>query len=174
MTDYWKSAETPETSCPGCGRLLDRVIMMDGKPPNPGDVSVCANCAEINVFGPDLTVHAATLKELAEIPLDVHRAVDRMRDVVKRSTQRILAVNVPRSVCNVDHECDRCGRPMKVFPEVDLHGAIRIDTCVPCRFAALQEFTPPAKRGGDPITWPAHWHRAKVEAAKKPRKDGTR
>ncbi len=41
--------------CLGCGHPLDAATSMDGQPatPNPGDISVCAECGHMQVFTED-------------------------------------------------------------------------------------------------------------------------
>lgn len=69
-----KDHETPVSECPGCGYVCDHAADLEecGRP-NPGDVSVCINCAAAHVFGEDLELRKPTKEEEASFPLEVAR-----------------------------------------------------------------------------------------------------
>lgn len=55
---------TPECPCPACGAPVRYATSTHGDhAPSPGDVSVCLECAAVNVFGEDLTLRPSTLAE---------------------------------------------------------------------------------------------------------------
>lgn len=48
----------PPARCPGCGYKLDACTPAPGTPavpPGPGDVTICARCGQILVFGTGMT-----------------------------------------------------------------------------------------------------------------------
>lgn len=56
---------TKLTRCPHCGTKLDSLgDLEDGRPPGPGDVSVCVRCGGVMVIGEGLGVRAATKEEM--------------------------------------------------------------------------------------------------------------
>lgn len=59
------------TACPACGVRLDASLnTTDVGRPNVGDVSVCAYCATLLVFGDGLTLRYPTDDELTELARD--------------------------------------------------------------------------------------------------------
>ena len=61
--------------CPSCGHLLNAAGIVDPheptwRAPEGGDTTVCAACAAVLVFQPDLSLRNATPLELAELLAD--------------------------------------------------------------------------------------------------------
>lgn len=58
-----------ESRCPTCDHLMDssRCATEPGADPVPGDLSLCLKCGEALCFGPDLTLHAASVAELLRL-----------------------------------------------------------------------------------------------------------
>jgi hypothetical protein len=82
---------TKPTLCPYCGYLADSLGTTDGSPgaPSPGDISICLNCAEVQVIADDMTLRKATPADLAEIAADPEWAASvRDAQTTLRSMQR--------------------------------------------------------------------------------------
>lgn len=74
MTGPWKEHATPKSECPTCSYRVDSATSAGHRrPPKPGDVSVCLNCAAANIFTADLTLRSATMDEQESFGLDVAR-----------------------------------------------------------------------------------------------------
>ncbi len=58
----------PESPCGHCGVLLDGASSDTGVKAKPGDISVCAACAGLNRFRPDMTLQAMSLDEVIALP----------------------------------------------------------------------------------------------------------
>jgi hypothetical protein len=55
----------PESTCPECGYISDRVTAIGDAPaPKPGDLSLCIKCACLAAFTDDLTLRPANDDEL--------------------------------------------------------------------------------------------------------------
>lgn len=62
------SHRLPAAVCPACHRKLDHAAPVDSEAcPGPGDVSVCAYCAQVNVFVEGGVLRRITAQELADL-----------------------------------------------------------------------------------------------------------
>jgi hypothetical protein len=67
MTQTWVDTKLEQSSsCPWCGAKLDCATGFN-KRPSPGDLSVCIQCAQANVFKEDLTLRKMTVEEIASL-----------------------------------------------------------------------------------------------------------
>jgi len=84
MSDY----ETPLTPCPWCGYPLDRATPLEegGNAPEPGDLSLCFNCAQVLVVTEALGMRQATVEEEAELMADA--VARRFRDQLRARDRR--------------------------------------------------------------------------------------
>jgi hypothetical protein len=58
-----------ESRCPACAHQLDASTATEGegaRSPEPGDCTICLNCASVLMFRDDMTVRLATPTELRE------------------------------------------------------------------------------------------------------------
>lgn len=83
-----------ESACPKCGLKLDAVTPVHGwEPVQPGDLSVCVQCAAVVRFDHTLHVHAVRVGEFKWLPHDVRR-------VIENTQQAIRAANAIRKATN--------------------------------------------------------------------------
>ncbi len=78
-----------EDWCPGCGALIECATMVtETDKVSPGDLSICASCAAVLQFGPDLKV--AVLSEGVLENLDGHdrRMLDELVTLIQRQNGR--------------------------------------------------------------------------------------
>jgi hypothetical protein len=85
------------TPCPGCGNQLDTCFGVENdKNPKPGDLTICAYCAEPLVFTRDLTVRCATpelrakLDPVLMVRLDTARAIVRAKRDANAALRRAI------------------------------------------------------------------------------------
>jgi hypothetical protein len=90
---------TPYT-CPTCRALHNAATTPKGRvKPRANDVSVCCNCAALNVFNPDLTLRAPTREDLAEIMSDpdlcfaIYESVRYIKNRITKRTNSPPTVN---------------------------------------------------------------------------------
>ncbi len=58
----------PESSCPGCGKILDSATNLGDEPGiDPGDYVVCITCGTLLRYDANLHVKKATKRELREL-----------------------------------------------------------------------------------------------------------
>jgi len=70
---------TPVLVCPCCGYKMDRATGIGyDRPPAPGSVTVCMNCAEVLMFGADGTLRQPLLAEMLDWTSDTHRTLDQL------------------------------------------------------------------------------------------------
>jgi hypothetical protein len=59
---------TKSSRCPNCGRQRDGAIAVNGeRAPEPGDVTICMDCAHICVVADDLSLRDPIGEEFADI-----------------------------------------------------------------------------------------------------------
>lgn len=56
----------PVSTCPHCGKQVDRATGIGAHVPQPGAVSVCVSCAGISVIGDDMQLRLPTDAEYEE------------------------------------------------------------------------------------------------------------
>lgn len=83
------TTRTRKSPCPRCGRECDAATSTEpGKVPEPGSVSICAYCGEINLFDEDLILRRLTLAELTELQSSsVWPLIERARMAALRAFQ---------------------------------------------------------------------------------------
>jgi len=74
--------EQPPSHCVYCLCELDAAYSSSARPPQPGDVSICIECAGILIFTGD-GLRAPTMSEWRELTADDH--LMRMRDMMLRT-----------------------------------------------------------------------------------------
>lgn len=69
----------PSSSCPKCGEQLDAATVAESPTagPAPGDITVCAYCAGVLQFGPQLELVAADFAVLMQLTPEETGMVDR-------------------------------------------------------------------------------------------------
>lgn len=64
IVDGWTGRIVP-SFCPQCFHLLDAATNMTSRDkPEPGDYTVCINCASVLRFGPDMLLELASLEAI--------------------------------------------------------------------------------------------------------------
>ena len=58
----------PTSHCPHCQTKLDGATALQNSVPNPGDVSICIECGEVNVFDEAMKLRVPTKQEQQEFP----------------------------------------------------------------------------------------------------------
>jgi hypothetical protein len=78
------SQNTPSQLCPDCGKELNAITIIFGKPvaPTPGDISICAYCASVLVFDADLKQRAARKEDLDQLDSETLNAIYKARRAV--------------------------------------------------------------------------------------------
>lgn len=56
--------ETLRVVCPNCKKVTDRQMRESAEAPDPGTISICSHCAQVNVFEVDMSLRAITAGEL--------------------------------------------------------------------------------------------------------------
>jgi len=76
--------EDTQTPCPGCSSQLDACFGNGhSQKPEPGDLTICAYCAEPFVFNHDLTVRCVTLELRAKLDADCLARFDTAQRIVR-------------------------------------------------------------------------------------------
>jgi len=70
--------------CPVCLYTLDAASGFDNNRPEPGDITVCLNCAFILVFKKNMKVRKATNKDLSELDKETREKLSKTLFVVNR------------------------------------------------------------------------------------------
>ena len=79
------TAETPGNTCPYCGKFTDSAS--GPVLPKEGDVSVCIQCYNINIFNADLSIRKPTVEEFAALRSDPEqwRDIEMLRFVLRQT-----------------------------------------------------------------------------------------
>jgi hypothetical protein len=78
------SIPQPEQKCPHCGYVFNRLTVVQGNgTPNAGDFSVCAKCAQLHVYGPDLRVRMATEGDLIGLDRETLEAISQAQAIAR-------------------------------------------------------------------------------------------
>lgn len=84
----------PLCYCTVCGHKLDAATLPVGiGRPRPGDFTCCIECAELYVFNPDMTIHAATVMELMEAGASGREELERVQSTIRKA--RVCAGKKP-------------------------------------------------------------------------------
>ena len=79
----------PGSRCPLCGHKLDAAMGIDSdEPPDPGDYSVCINCASPLVYNDDLSLRLMTGQELRELHPQNRRELEAGMATARRLDRR--------------------------------------------------------------------------------------
>ena len=75
---------TPKDHCPVCHHVLDACSDFENNPrgPQPGDVSLCIECATVLVFNDNLTRREATSAEIGDWDHEVRMSINRYRQII--------------------------------------------------------------------------------------------
>lgn len=77
--------------CPHCSYPLDAAFNPDaGRGPEPGDATVCINCAALLYFGEGMTLHEYTVAELEALPADELMDMLKVRAIVVRTQEDLF------------------------------------------------------------------------------------
>jgi hypothetical protein len=80
------SYDTAKSKCPSCGYKVDSASsQQDEKFPEAGDIAICLNCAQANVFNADLTVREATMKEIMNLNKFQVRRLEMVQRAIRAS-----------------------------------------------------------------------------------------
>lgn len=83
---------TQASSCPSCAALLDAATGVGHEGgPKPGDLSICFNCGELNLFDESLQVRTADAMEL------LHFQLSDDWPMIQRAQTLIKARQLPKS-----------------------------------------------------------------------------
>lgn len=75
----------PSAVCPACGYRVDAATCLsENHRPSPGDLSLCARCAELFVFESDMTLKRADLNDLLGLNAEEKQLIDRAQAVIRR------------------------------------------------------------------------------------------
>lgn len=87
-------------NCPSCGILLNAASDFYGKfSPQPGDITICANCRTILAFEEAMDLRMATAEEINLVKQDL----DKISEKLEQKRYTILATpNGPAILC---HQC---------------------------------------------------------------------
>lgn len=79
-TKIGKDFKIKESACGHCGKLMDGASNWNGdEAPSEGDCMVCFYCLGVCVYKNDLTLRAATDKEIAEWDHDLRMTINEIR-----------------------------------------------------------------------------------------------
>ncbi len=76
----------PSRTCPNCGDALNCAQEADAlpsRPPQPGDITICAYCAAVLIFT-DTALRLASVDDLADLPTEMQQLVARGRAFFQR------------------------------------------------------------------------------------------
>lgn len=63
--------EVPVTICLNCGAENNRAMaLVEEHKPTPGDVSICAGCGALGIFGEDKRIKLPTISDLLQMIMD--------------------------------------------------------------------------------------------------------
>ena len=80
----------PETTCLGCGKLVDAAAAPadDDAVPVPGDVSICIHCGYLMAFAADLSYRELTEEEMDDLDLlEISRIQTARKKVMEKSNE---------------------------------------------------------------------------------------
>lgn len=80
------TVETPPSTCPTCGHLIDRATSMEAKRPAPGDLTICLYCLAPAEFDEELRPRPVVVEEL---PAEDRAAVARHIEMLRRAKARL-------------------------------------------------------------------------------------
>ncbi len=80
-----KTSSILKSPCPRCGKKLTDVTsaFSDSGEPEPGDITLCIQCACAMVFNDDLSVHAMTEAEFDELDFETIQELARVLFAIK-------------------------------------------------------------------------------------------
>lgn len=71
--------------CPACGAIIECVTtVMGANKVSPGDYCICASCAEVFQFGPDLKVVRLPVAVLENLGVDDRRMMDKLVGMIQQ------------------------------------------------------------------------------------------
>ena len=77
----------PANRCPACKGLLDAATSLDDSDrPQPGDISVCFNCAAILEFDENMKLILASEEIMAGLPADATASIEHFCSLIKDRT----------------------------------------------------------------------------------------
>lgn len=83
--------ETPEIHCPYCNHLFTACSSYGAQgTPSEGDISICINCAELLVFGSNLSLEKLSVVVLAQLAVsdpEVYRSLLAQQDMVRQLSE---------------------------------------------------------------------------------------
>jgi transcription initiation factor IIE alpha subunit len=80
-----KGAALPVVHCPVCNYRMDSAVSVGSQSrPRPGDLSLCAKCGEILVYDENMGVRQPLVKEMVELPQDVHHNLEVAQNTIRR------------------------------------------------------------------------------------------
>ena len=80
----------PLCACQNCGARLDCAtsVKFDGSAPVEGDITLCIKCGAAMIFKKDLSLRAATMKDLAQIPAAMLSEINKARFAITMMRSR--------------------------------------------------------------------------------------
>lgn len=88
----FKDSRLSDDTCPHCGSLLNGAATYGGRPPVPGDASLCIYCGEIGVFGEGLRLSKPSPEDEAawDQQPGFRKQLAEFKEKVQRAKQRIV------------------------------------------------------------------------------------
>ena len=83
-----RTTKTPLSACPRCHACLDGATSAVGAAPRPGDMSICAYCFAVLVFGDVLGLRLMSHEEMAALPVEEGQELRRMREILQNCRLR--------------------------------------------------------------------------------------
>lgn len=86
---------TPKGHCPTCAAPFDAHTCMNhpASHPSPGSITVCIYCANVLVFGDNLTLRELSFDDLAELPEQTVRQVSQVQMAIRCRLNRKLVLH---------------------------------------------------------------------------------
>ncbi len=71
--------KTRKQNCPSSGILLNATSHLDGEAsPEPGDITICATCKTILIFGEAMDLRLATQEEIKEAEKELNNTINQL------------------------------------------------------------------------------------------------
>jgi hypothetical protein len=81
----------PSSQCPSCGTIVDAATAMvadeaeEQSKPEPGCFTICVECSAIAVFGEDLRLVQASEADLAALPAETRRMLEKVSQAIRQN-----------------------------------------------------------------------------------------
>jgi hypothetical protein len=97
-----KMTKTRKQNCPSCGILLNAVSDFFGEAsPEPGDITVCANCKTILTFCEAMDLRLTTQEEINEVENKLNKTTQQL------ANRKYTLINTPKGLGILCHLCGK-------------------------------------------------------------------